>query len=141
MMCDFASFTIKRGWIDQNKSQQLTSVCIWNLTMTKNVSFDEEKHRILINSNVWEDGTLIHDKNKVDFTISSNQISDNNINNVGTSKSFLRTDSTYLILSYLILILNRPFSFEPMINKVILKFNNSVLVQKNFYSMYSNFIV
>ena len=141
MMCDFASFTIKRGWIDQNKSQQLTSVCIWNLTMTENVSFDEQKHRILINSNVREDGTLIHDKNKVDFTISSNQISDNNINNVGTSKSFLRTDSTYLILNYLILILNRPFSFEPMINKVILKFNNSVLVQKNFYSMYSNFIV
>ena len=68
--------------------------------MTKNVSFDEQKHRILINSNVREDGTLIHDKNKVDFTISSNQISDNNINNVGTSKSFLRTDSTYRPRSY-----------------------------------------
>ena len=63
--------------------------------MAANVSFDEPKHRILINNNVREDGTLIEDKNKVDFTIGNNQLNDNNINNTGTSKSFFRMDPTY----------------------------------------------
>ena len=63
--------------------------------MAANVSFDEPKHRILINNNVREDGTLIEDKNKVDFTIGNNQLNGNNINNTGTSKSFFRMDPTY----------------------------------------------
>ena len=40
--------------------------------MAENVSLDEQKHRILINNNVREDGTLINDKNKFDFTIGNN---------------------------------------------------------------------
>ena len=63
--------------------------------MAANVSFDEPKHRILINNNVREDGTLIEDKNKVDFAIGNNQLNGNNINNAGTSKSFFRMDPTY----------------------------------------------
>ena len=63
--------------------------------MAANVSFDEPKHRILINNNVREDGTLIEDKNKVDFTIDNIQLNGNNINNAGTSKSFFRMDPTY----------------------------------------------
>ena len=63
--------------------------------MTKNVSFNEQKHCTQINDKVREDRTLINDKNKVDFTIGNNQLNDNNINNVGTSKSFFRMDSTY----------------------------------------------
>ena len=63
--------------------------------MAANVSFDEPKHRILINNNVREDGTLIEDKNKVDYTIGNNQLNGNNINNAGTSKSFFRMDPTY----------------------------------------------
>ena len=47
--------------------------------MAKNVSFNEQKHRILINNNALEDGTLINDKNKVDFTIGNNQLNDNNV--------------------------------------------------------------
>ena len=53
--------------------------------MAENVSFDELKHRILINNNVREDGILIKDKIKVDFTIGNNQLNDNNINNAGIS--------------------------------------------------------
>ena len=68
--------------------------------MAENVSFDELKHRILINNNVREDGSLIHDKNKVDFSIPNNQLNDNNINNVGTSKSFFRMDPTNKLRSY-----------------------------------------
>ena len=63
--------------------------------MTKNVSFNEQKHCTQINDKVREDRTLINDKNKVDFTIGNNQLNDNNINNVGTSKSFFRMDLTY----------------------------------------------
>ena len=63
--------------------------------MAANVSFDEPKHRILINNNVREDGTLIEDKNKVDFTIDNIQLNGNNINDAGTSKSFFRMDPTY----------------------------------------------
>ena len=59
--------------------------------MAKNVSFNEQEHHILMNNNqptnnVPEDGTLINDKNKVDFTIGNNQLNDGNINKVGTSK-------------------------------------------------------
>ena len=59
--------------------------------MAKNVSFNEQEHHILMNNNqptnnAPEDGTLINDKNKVDFTISNNQLNDGNINKVGTSK-------------------------------------------------------
>ena len=57
------------------------------------------KYRILINNNVREDGTLVYDKNKVDFTIGKNQPNDSN-SNVGTSKSFFRIDSTYGSRSY-----------------------------------------
>ena len=57
-------------------------------------------NHILINNNVREDGTLINDKNKVDFTIGNNQLNDNNISKVGTSKSFFRMDSTYGLRSY-----------------------------------------
>ena len=53
--------------------------------MAENVSFDELKHRILINNNVREDGILIKDKIKVDFTIGNNQLNDNNISNAGIS--------------------------------------------------------
>ena len=53
--------------------------------MAENVSFDELKHRILINNNVREDGILIKDKIKVDFTIGNNQLNDNNINNARIS--------------------------------------------------------
>ena len=53
--------------------------------MAENVSFDELKYRILINNNVREDGILIKDKIKVDFTIGNNQLNDNNINNAGIS--------------------------------------------------------
>ena len=67
--------------------------------MAENVSCNEQKYHILINNNVREDGTLINDKNKVDFTISNNQINDNN-NKVGMSKSFFRMDSTYAARSY-----------------------------------------
>ena len=56
--------------------------------MAENNSLVEQKHRILINSNVRVDGNFINDKNRVDFTISNNQLNDNNINNIGTSKSF-----------------------------------------------------
>ena len=66
----------------------------------RNVSFNEQKHCILINNNVRENGTLIDDKNKVDFTIDNTQLNNNNINNVGTSKSFFRMDSTYGPRSY-----------------------------------------
>ena len=83
--------------------------------MTENVSFDEQKHHILINSNVREDGTFIHDKNKVDFTISNNQINDNNINNVGTSKSFLRTDSTYRPNKVISLSQSQPYQHKEII--------------------------
>ena len=83
--------------------------------MTENVSFDEQKHRILINSNVREDGTFIHDKNKVDFTISNNQINDNNINNVGTSKSFFRTDSTYRPNKVISLSQSQPYQHKEII--------------------------
>ena len=100
MMREYVLFAIKRGWICQNVSKQLTSICICNLTTAENVSFDEQKHRILINNNVQEYGTLINNKNKVDFTISNNQLNDNNINNVGMSKSFFRMDSTYGQTSY-----------------------------------------
>ena len=48
--------------------------------MTEKVSFDELKHRILNNNHVREDGTLINDKNKVDFTIGKSQLNDNNNN-------------------------------------------------------------
>ena len=63
--------------------------------MAENVSFDELKHRILINNNVREDGALIKDKNKVDFTIGNNQLNPNNINNAGTFKCFFRMYPTY----------------------------------------------
>ena len=66
--------------------------------MAENVSFNEPKHCILVNNNVREDGTLTNEKNKVDFTISNNQLNDNN--NVGTSKSYFRMDSTYGPRSY-----------------------------------------
>ena len=66
----------------------------------ENVSFDEQKHCILINNNVREDGTLINDKNKVEFTIGNSQLNDNNMNNVGSSKSFFRMDQTYEPTSY-----------------------------------------
>ena len=69
--------------------------------MVENVSFNKEKHHILINNDVREDGTLINDINDiVDFTIGNNQLNDNNINNVGTSKSFFTMDSTYGPTSY-----------------------------------------
>ena len=58
------------------------------------------KNNILINNNVHENGILINDNSKVDFTIGNNQLCDNNINNVGTSKSFFRMDSTYGPRSY-----------------------------------------
>ena len=58
------------------------------------------KSNILINNNVHENGILINDNSKVDFTIGNNQLCDNNINNVGTSKSFFRMDSTYGPRSY-----------------------------------------
>ena len=63
--------------------------------MAENNSLVEQKHRIMINSNVREDGNFINDKNRVDFTISNNQLNDNNINNIGTSRSFFRMDSSY----------------------------------------------
>ena len=100
MMRKYVLFAIKQGWTCQNVSKQLISICICNLTIAENVSFDEQKHRILINNNVGEYETLINDKNKVDFTISNNQLNDNNINNVGTSKSLFRMDSTYGQRSY-----------------------------------------
>ena len=68
--------------------------------MAENVSFDELKHRILINKNVREDGTLTKDKNEVDFTIGNNQINDSNINSAGTSNPFFRMDPTYEPRSY-----------------------------------------
>ena len=67
--------------------------------MAENVSFNEQKHHILINNNVREDGTLTNDKNKISFTIGNNQLNDNN-SNVRTSKSFFRMDSTYEQRSY-----------------------------------------
>ena len=67
--------------------------------MAENVSFNEQKHPILINNNVREDVTLLNDKNHVDFTIGNNQLNDNN-SNVGTSKSFFRVDPTYGPRSY-----------------------------------------
>ena len=67
--------------------------------MAENVSFNEQKHRILINNNVREDVTLLNDKNNVDFTIGNNQLNDNN-SNVGTSKSFFRMDPIYGPRSY-----------------------------------------
>ena len=63
--------------------------------MAENVPFNEQEHHILINNIVPEDGTLLNDKNKVDFTIGYNQLNNNNINKVRTSKSFFRKDSTY----------------------------------------------
>ena len=62
--------------------------------MTENVSFTEQEHHILINNNLQEDGTLINDKNKVDFAIGNNHLN-NNINKVGTSKPVFRMNSTY----------------------------------------------
>ena len=53
----------------------------------------QQEQHILINNNVRVDGTLIN--NKVDFTFGNNQLNDNNISKVGTSKSFFRIDSTY----------------------------------------------
>ena len=38
------------------------------------------KHCILNNNHVREDGALINDKNKVDFTIGKSQLNDNNNN-------------------------------------------------------------
>ena len=61
--------------------------------MAENVSFNEQEQHILINNNFWEDGFLINNKNKVDFTIGKNQLKDSNINKVGTFKSFFRVDS------------------------------------------------
>ena len=58
------------------------------------------KNNILINNNVHENGILINDNSKIDFTIGNNQLCDNNINNVGTSKSFFGMDSTYGPRSY-----------------------------------------
>ena len=68
--------------------------------MAKNISFNEQEHRILINNNVREDGNLINDKNKVDFTIGNNQLNDNNIINFDKPKYFFRMDSTYGPWSY-----------------------------------------
>ena len=68
--------------------------------MAENVSFDELKHRILINKNVRQDGTLIKDKNEVHFTIGNNQLNDNNINGAGTSNPFFRMDPTCEPRSY-----------------------------------------
>ena len=53
----------------------------------------------MINNNVREDRALINDKNKVDLTISNNQLNNNN-SNVGTSRSFFRMNSTYRPRSY-----------------------------------------
>ena len=63
--------------------------------MAENVSFNEQEQHILINNNFWEDGFLINNKNKVDFTIGKNQLQDSNMNEVGTFKSFFRVDSNY----------------------------------------------
>ena len=68
--------------------------------MAENVSFNEQEQHILVNNNVWEDGTLINNKNKVDFTIGNKQLNDNNISKPGTSKSFFRMGSTYGPRSY-----------------------------------------
>ena len=68
--------------------------------MAENVSFDELKHRILINKNVRQHGTLIKDKTEVDFTIGNNQLNDNNINSAGTSNPFFRMDPTCEPRSY-----------------------------------------
>ena len=68
--------------------------------MARNVSFNEQEQHILTNKNVRKDRTLINNKNKVDLTIGNNQLNDNNINKVGTSKSFFRMDSTYKPRSY-----------------------------------------
>ena len=73
---------------------------MWHSTMAENVSFDELKHRILINNNVSEDGILIWNKHKVDFTTGNNQLNDNNIYNVGKSNSFFRMDPIYEPRSY-----------------------------------------
>ena len=82
MTREFVLFAVKQGWIRQNVSKQLTSICIWNPTMVKNVSFNEQEHHTLINNNVQEDGTPIVNKNKVDFTVGNNQLNDNNMNKV-----------------------------------------------------------
>ena len=47
--------------------------------MTENASFNEQEQHILIKNSV-KDGIFINNKNKVDFTIANNQLSDNNIN-------------------------------------------------------------
>ena len=60
---------------------------MWNPTMAENVSFNEQEQHILVNNNIWEDGTLINNKNKVDFTIGNKQLNDNNINKPGTNRS------------------------------------------------------
>ena len=52
--------------------------------MAEKVSSDGLKHHILNNNHVREDGTLINDKNIVDFTIGNNQLNDNNNNNETT---------------------------------------------------------
>ena len=78
----------------------LPSICIWNPTVTENVSFNKQEQHILTNNNVGEDGTLINNKSKVDFTIGINQLNDNNINKVETSKSFFIMDSTFGLRSY-----------------------------------------
>ena len=83
-MRDFVLFAVKQGWICQNVSEQLTSICIWNLTMAGKVSFDELKHHTLNNNHVREDGSLINNKNIVDFTIGNNQLNDNSNNNKTT---------------------------------------------------------
>ena len=75
-------------------------MCTSNSTMAENVSFNEQEHRILINNNVREDGNLVNDKNKVNFTIGNNQLNDSNINNFDKPKYFFRMDSTYGPLSY-----------------------------------------
>ena len=68
--------------------------------MTENVSFNEQEQHILINNNIQDDGTLINDKNKVDFTNGTNQLNNNNIKSVVKSKSFFRMDSIYRPRSY-----------------------------------------
>ena len=79
--------------LDSSKRIIITNV---NLHM----KLDCGRKCILINNTVREDGILINDKNKVDFTIGNNQINDSNINNVETSKSFFRMGLTYGPRSY-----------------------------------------
>ena len=48
--------------------------------MAKNILFTEQEQHILINYNAREDGTLINNKKEVAFTICSNQLNGNNMN-------------------------------------------------------------